>query len=199
MLGDTVELYLAAAGVDLQDFSPSYYSDSNDSLYNIPRQSQEIEDRGFSSSVPFQFAQYLQEYDDNPFLLPPLPCGFSEYTSEVPFDIRANLSDRDQISSSDYDQYYQGRRGSLGSLNSFPGAPSGIFTVNLTVTNDTSLTFMGLCPFTTYNFSVSAVNTAGGGPYAQASATTFEDGAFCVCVCVCVCVCMCVCGVVCVA
>lgn len=51
-----------------------------------------------------------------------------------------------------------------------------IQVVNETFTNNTSHTFVGLVPFTTYNFTVFAENEAGPGPGVSTIETTLEDG-----------------------
>ena len=177
MLGDTVEVYLAVVGIDLQNlysFSyPSYNEPQNqyqDGPPDYNGQNEGIPDYGFS--VPFQFVQFLQE---NVSDIPPLPCGFFA----VPFNTTGIPLNSTSEGAGNYSQYPEGPG---IPVRSFPGAPPGLFVVNLTVTNETSHTFMGLCPFTTYNFSVSAVNMLGGGPYADVSATTLEDGVLCACV-----------------
>lgn len=62
----------------------------------------------------------------------------------------------------------------LPSLNDPP--PQVFLTVNSITTNDTSLMFVELLPFTTYIFTVIAVNAAGVGPGASIIERTFEDG-----------------------
>ena len=57
-----------------------------------------------------------------------------------------------------------------------PDGPQLIQLVNETFTNDTSHTFVGLVPFTTYTFTVFAENEAGQGPGVSAMETTLEDG-----------------------
>ena len=207
MLGDTVELYLAVVGLDIQDtfsYSYSYYSE-------IQNQSQIFVEESTLISVPFEFVQFLQNNNDSALNPLPIPCGFPELYSPSQFNMTAILPN-DTLEDIGSVNYYGVTGGQIISQRSFPGAPAGVFIVNLTVTNETSHTFEGLCPFTTYKFSVSAVNREGGGPYAEISATTFEDGVLCVyvrmCMCVCVyvlyahmhvcCVCVCVCCVLCV-
>ena len=58
----------------------------------------------------------------------------------------------------------------------FPDGPQLIQLVNETFTNDTSHTFVGLVPFTTYTFTVFAENEVGLGPGVSAMETTLEDG-----------------------
>lgn len=62
----------------------------------------------------------------------------------------------------------------LPSLNDPP--PQVFLIVDSVTTNDTSHTFVELLPFTTYIFTVSAVNAAGEGPGASTIETTLEDG-----------------------
>ena len=195
MLSDTVELYFAVVGLDLQNlYSLSYpsYNDPQNQYQEVPDsngQNEGVPDYGFS--VPFQFVQFLQNSEEIVSDTPPFPCGFFA----VPFnDTGIPLNDTSEGTGN----FSQSPEEPVIPVRSFPGAPPGLFIVNLMVTNETSHTFMGLCPFTTYNFSVSAVNMLGGGPYADVSATTLEDGVLCACVHVCVCVCVCLCVSVCV-
>lgn len=182
MLGETVELYLVSAGLDVR------------AVFPFPDQYSQYNQLG----VPFEFAQYLQDYEDNAFQSQALPCGFLEIISEGQNGLPVVPTDQEPPPPNNTNAARR-RRQNIPDPTDFPdptafpessrppiprivpsGAvtPFGIIVVNLTVTNETSQTFTGLCPFTTYNFSVSAVNRAGGGRYAQVAATTFEDGEY---------------------
>ena len=63
--------------------------------------------------------------------------------------------------------------------------PQVFLLVNETATNETSLMFDGLLPFTTYIFTVSAGNAAGEGPGTSTTESTLEDGEAVLLKCVC--------------
>ena len=172
VLEDTVELYLVSVGLDIGILPP-------------PDQYSEFQRGGIS----FEGAQYLYNYEDNVLQPEAPPCGFVPFVSNGQY--REPVTPPNETPPPDYG--FPRRQADFPNSTDLlrpvplpgPGfvpsgaiAPFGILVVNFTATNDTSHTFTGLCPFTTYNFSVSAVNRAGGGPYAQVAATTLEDGTY---------------------